>query len=96
MVVVTCGWVQRESIQVPIVMEGGRGTCCRGQGQQHYTASFRELDLMDRQGGVEREGINGYMIYWLCVCVYIYIYMMVPNDKCLMCTFCINPTSMAR
>jgi len=23
MVVVTCGWVQRESIQVPIVMEGG-------------------------------------------------------------------------
>ena len=25
MVVVTCGWVQRESIQVPIVMEGEGG-----------------------------------------------------------------------
>jgi len=32
MVVVTCGWVQRESIQVPIVMEGGGGLAAEVKG----------------------------------------------------------------
>lgn len=72
MVVVTCGWVQRESIQVPTVMEGGRGDLLQRSRASTLHCKFQRAGPYGQGGrGGERRYQLLHDLLVVCVCVYI-------------------------